>query len=953
MNYIQFLLLGLASGSVFAALALALVMTYRSSGVINFAVGSFALVATDVYGYLRQGQLLVLVPGLPATVGLGSPLGFWPALLIAVCATALLGLVIYLLVFRPLRAAPPVTRAVAALAINALVVALIAARIGTNALFVGPIFPGGTFHIGSASVPADRLWVTGTIVLLALAIGAAYRYTRFGVMTRAVAESEEGAVVSGIKPDRVAAVNWMISAAVAGLAGILVAPVVTVVPDSYTLFVIPALAAAIIGGFQSMPVAVAAGLAIGMLQSVALLLQSTYSWLPQSGLAELIPLVLLLVVLLLRSHPLPDRGTLIRQTLGRAPRPRMLAPTAIVAVAAAAVALAALQGSWRAALLTSLITGIVALSWVVVTGYAGQISLAQLGLAGAAAYLLTFFQDSWGVPFPFSVLLAGLGASVVAVVIGLPALRLRGLAVAVVTLAAAYALENLWFDNNSFNGGFKGAIASGPNLAGLNLGIGSGTAFPRLSFCFLVLIVLLVTGVCVARLRTSRLGTAMLAVRANERATAAAGINVVRVKLTAFAIGGFIAGVGGAFMAYDQGTLSSDSFTTVAGLALFTTVYLAGITSIAGGLASGFLAAGGLLYTLFQQWLSLSLNTWYEVILALLLLITLIFNPEGASHSWHLMADRINRRWEATRKKPTPAAAADAPAPAPNVEPKQASQPPAAAPRGAPAADLLSARQVRVAYGGVVAVADVSVTLAAGSIAGVIGPNGAGKTTFIDALSGFAAYSGHVDLAGARLDGLPPHKRVRAGIGRTLQNVELYDGLSVEENVQAGLRRSRSHGPDPLGETFALLGLATLRHAMAGDLSQGQRQLVSIARALAGRPRVLLLDEPAAGLDTRETAWLAGRLRDVRDTGIAILLVDHDMSLVLNLCDHIYVLDFGQLIASGPPAAIQSDPRVAAAYLGTGYDTDTDTAARAASADADTGAVLAVSDDGRPRGTRP
>jgi ABC-type branched-subunit amino acid transport system ATPase component/branched-subunit amino acid ABC-type transport system permease component len=950
MNYVQFLLLGLASGSVFASLALALVVTYRSSGVINFAVGSFALVAADVYGYLRQGQLLVLVPGLPATVGLGSPLGFWPAMLIAVCCTALLGLVIYLLVFRPLRAAPPVTRAVAALALDALIEALIATRIGTNALSVSPIFRGGTLRIGSAFVPADRLWVTGTIIVLALVVGGAYRYTRFGLTTRAVAENEEGALVSGIRPDKVAAVNWMISAGVAGLAGILVAPIVTVVPDGYSLFIVPALAAAIIGRFQSMPVAVAAGLVIGMLQSVALLLQTSYTWLPQSGLAELIPLILLLIVLLLRSSPLPGRGMLIRQTLGRAPRPRMLAPTAAAAVVVAAVALAGLQGSWRAALVTSLITGIVALSWVVVTGYAGQISLAQLGLAGAAAYLLTFFQDSWGVPFPFSVLLAALGSTVVAVVIGLPALRLRGLTVAVVTLAAAYALENLWFDNNSFNGGFKGAIANGPTLFGINLGTGSGSAFPRLSFCFLVLAVLLVTGVCVARLRTSRLGTAMLAVRANERATAAAGINVVRVKLTAFAIGGFIAGVGGAFMAYDQGTLSSDSFTTVTGLTLFTTVYLMGITSISGGLASGFLAAGGLIYVAVQQWLSL--NTWYEVILAILLVITLIFNPEGVSRSWHLLADQVHRRTEAARQKPA-TAATDTPVPAQATPPRLLTQRPAMALHSAQRVDLLSAQRIRVSYGGVVAVADVSLTLPEGSIAGVIGPNGAGKTTFMDALSGFAAYRGQVDMVGTRLDTLPPHKRIRAGVGRTLQDIELYDDLTVEENVQAGLRHSRSHGTDPLGETFALLGLTPLRRAMARELSQGQRQLVSIARALAGRPRVLLLDEPAAGLDSRETAWLADRLRQVRDAGVAILLVDHDMSLVLSLCDHIYVLDFGQLIASGPPEAIRSDPRVAAAYLGTGHATSTGASTGAASADADAGTVLTASDDGQQSGSRP
>jgi ABC-type branched-subunit amino acid transport system ATPase component/branched-subunit amino acid ABC-type transport system permease component len=926
MSHIQFLLLGLASGSVFASLALALVVTYRSSGVINFAVGSFALIAADTYGFLRQGQLLILIPGLPATVGLGNPLGFWPALLIAVCITALLGLVIYVLVFRPLRAAPPVTRAVASLAIAGLIEALIAARIGTNAVLVNPIFPGSTVTVGSAHIPVDRLWVTGTVVVLAVALGAAYRHTRFGVMTRAVAETEEGAVVSGIRPERVAAVNWMISAAVAGLAGILVAPIVPVVPDGYSLFIIPALAAAIIGRFQYLAVAVVAGLVIGMLQSEALLLQNTHPWLPQSGLPELIPLVLILIVLLLRSRPLPSRGMTVLKTLGSAPRPRLLVPTAIVATAAAAVALPALHGSWRAALVTSLITGIVALSWVVVTGYAGQISLAQLTLAGAAAYLLTYLQNGWGVPFPFSPLLAALGASLVAVVIGLPALRLRGLTVAVVTLAAADALETLWFSNNNLNGGFNGAVAHGPKLFGINLGIGAGSAFPRLPFCFLVLAVLLVIGVCVAKLRTSSLGTAMLAVRANERATAAAGINVVWVKLIAFAIGGFIAGLGGCFMAYDQGTLSSDSFTTVAGLTLFMVVYLAGITSIAGGLLGGFLAAGGLMYVVIQRWLSL--NTWYEVILALLLVITLIFNPEGVSRSWHLLADRIHEHW----KKPAPTAIAETPTAAARA--KQASERVAAAPGDARVTDLLTTQEVRVSYGGVVAVADVSIKLAERSITAVIGPNGAGKTTFIDALSGFVTYDGHVELAGTRLDGLPPHKRIRAGIGRTLQDVELYEDLTVEENVQAGLRHNRSDdAADVLGDTYKLLGLTALRNTVAGELSQGQRQLVSIARALVGRPHVLLLDEPAAGLDTHETSWLADRLRDVRDAGVAILLVDHDMSLVLGLCDHVYVLDFGQLIASGPPAAIRSDARVAAAYLGSGH---------AGSADAESSAALAA-----------
>ena len=925
MLHIGFLLLGLGNGAVFAALALALVVTFRSSGVVNFATGAIALYAAYNYAFLRKGEFLVPIPGFEKSVSIGGDPGLIPSILISLVLVAILGVVLYLVVFRPLRNAAPVAKAVASIGVLLIITAALAAQVGTAAMSVAPILPKDLYDLFDIRIPIDRVWFAVIIVLVGVLLTLWFRYTRFGLATRAAAESEKGALVSGLSPERIAIANWAISSAVAGLSGILIAPIVPLVPSSYTLFIVPALAAALVGNLTALGPAIGAALAIGMLQSEFQLLQGQHDWLPQNGLAQLVPLVLILVYLVFRGRPLPSRGAIVQRSLGRAPRPRGLLTPAVVSAAIGVIALLVTSGGTRAGVIFSLVFAFIGISWVVVTGYAGQISLAQLSLAGVGAFALNRFAEAWGVPFPLAPLLAALAATVIGVVVGLPALRVRGLPVAVVTLALAVALEALWFRNTDFNGGLAGAPIGSPEVFGVDLGIGTGNDYPRLSFGIFCLVLLLAVGGGVALLRRSTLGASMLAVRANERSAAAAGIDVARVKLTAFAIGAFIAGLGGALMGYAQTLATADAFTAIGGLGLFATVYIAGITSLAGGIVAGVIAPGGILYTVLND--AFSLGHWYEIIAGAALILTVIAQPEGVVGPWHHMVDKLRAMLDHRRTRPeahdasfldaADIDAVDVPAGvASAVVPRQYGD------------TVLSLEGVGVRYGGVVAVDDVSFDVREGEIVGLIGPNGAGKTTLVDAISGFAPSTGGVRLLGRDIGSLKPHRRMWSGMGRTFQGIELYEDLTVEENVAVGQEAARHGtentewaGDDAFDRLFQVLKLEDVRHRPVRELSQGHRQLVSVARALAGRPRVLLLDEPASGLDSTESAWLGQRLRDVRDFGVTIVLIDHDMGLVLEVCDRIVVLDLGAVIADGPPSAIRSDPKVTRAYLGSTHDT--------------------------------
>ena len=526
---------------------------------------------------------------------------------------------------------------------------------------------------------------------------------------------------------------------------------------------------------------------------------------------------------------------------------------------------------------------------MVVLGYCGQISIAQAAFFGLGAYGVAIGMVDYHLGF-FPAWLCGIGAAgLLGVVLGLGSLRLGGHYLAMVTISFQQILTLFltnWLEFTHGPDGIRGIPR--PRLGPISFE--GGHAFLALCMVTLVIVTL-----AVWRLKTGRLGRAMQAVRDNELAAGTCGINVFATKVIAFGLSAVLGGIGGGLFAGGFQYISPDQFSFGESIVLLTMALLGGVQSPFGSLI------GTMVLIILPEWLRFLKEVYLAVYGAAVILI-MVFLPDGL---WGLMLERVRKR-----AKPI---LGDVP------------KLPLLSQTGAARTDfVLTIEGLAKHFGGLKALDGISLAVRRGSVHALIGPNGSGKSTFINVITGlYKPTAGRVVFAGQDITHVPPYERNRAGLARTFQNIRVFRGMTVLENVMVGAERPGNDvAENPafvVERALAALDFVGLRgdaHRDVGALSYGHQRYVEIARALAATPQMLLLDEPAAGLNLTEKHELGELLKRLKGHGLTILIIDHDMKLVEQVADHITVLNFGKRIADGMPKDVLNHPDVIAAYLG-------------------------------------
>ncbi|MDQ1506558.1 MAG: branched-chain amino acid transport system ATP-binding protein [Actinomycetota bacterium] len=610
------------------------------------------------------------------------------------------------------------------------------------------------------------------------------------------------------------------------------------------------------------------------------------------------------------------RAELAEQERARRDSPetwRARARAALVVLAALMVLYpAAVDSYWTFVGTTALVTAITALSFVVLVGLAGLPSFVQATFMGIGAYT-TFNLEKADVGFPWTVLLSGLIVMVPAIIVALPSLRLRGVSLGILTLAAAVVADRLVFQWRWFTGVLSGASVPPAQLGPLHLG--SDTAQYGVAAIVFVLCLLFVW-----RITRGSTGRAFLALQGSEPGAVAAGLNPDLLKLEAFAIGGFLAGVGGSLFAYGLGSLSVVSFNFVVSLNLMVVAVVGGVYHPLGALAAGVVYAFG--PALLRE---ANLDPNLAFLLTGAGLVVALIAGRGGIAQW--VGSALRARSRPAILRPPSAGAVPATATRPAGQPQL---------DATPSDSVLELRGLGKRFGGVQAVSDVSLRIPQGQLAALIGPNGAGKSTLFRLINGMVAPdTGDVFLHGRSLLALSSTARARRGLGWTYQSTQLFPSLTTVENLLVPLEQHRPgdvagdvlsrpksrHRRGELVERAYLAldeaGLGRQANELVGNLPFGVLRRLEVARAVVSDPAILLLDEPATGMNVGETEDFAEFLRSIwARHHITIFFIEHDMNLVMPVAHQVFVLDFGQLIASGTPAEIQNNQRVIDVYLG-------------------------------------
>jgi ABC-type branched-subunit amino acid transport system ATPase component/branched-subunit amino acid ABC-type transport system permease component len=898
-EFLPFIVIGLTAGSVYGLAGTGLVLTYKTSGVFNFAYGAIAAVAAYVFYWLHVQQ------------GMGWQLAA------ALCLFVLgpfMGLLLELL-----------TRMLSQVGTQYQIAGMIGLTLGIEAVLrlwgnswsdpgqyvLFPDFlPTETFTVFDVNVGYNQLITMVIALVSAIGLYLFFRWSRLGVAMRAVVDNPDLANISGTNPTRVRRWAWVIGTMFAAMSGLLLGPTIGVSAFLLILLVVQAFGAAAVGYFSNLPLTYVGGLLIGIAAALSTKYINDITWL--GGLPISIPFIVLFVALLVT----PRRLLALRRSPPPPPphsaytAPPRVSITGGLVLVAVLVFIPDMVGLKLAAWTIAVMYVILFLSLGLLVRLSGQVSLAQLGLAAVGAAAFGHLVSDHSIPWLPAVLLAGLIAVPVGAVIAIPAIRLSGVFLALATLGFGIMLENMFYTQD---------IMFGPTSAGVHATRPSIGQTDR-GYYYVVLGAAVICAIVVVALTRGRLGRLLRGLSDSPLALDTQGTTINLTRVIVFCISAFLAGIFGALYAGFVGSINGTSFPAFNSLTILALVLL-----VVGGAPWYAITAAAALQLIPAYVDAPNISIYLQMLFGFAVIGVGLQarHPASVPAPVRRLLDRLGGR-----RRPEDVAAPAALKVVPAAEP-------AITPVGATASETgLEIVDLIVRYGGLVAVDGLNVEAPLGRITGLIGPNGAGKTTTFNACSGLVRPArGRILLHGHDLTHVGPAARARRGLGRTFQKSELWPSLTVEENVALG-REAAIAGAnvahqitarpgdgkivdDAVRQAIALTGIEPLRHRQAALLTSGERRLVELARSLAGAFDVILLDEPSSGLDPSETERFGAVLQHVvAERRAGLLLVEHDMTLVMEVCEHIYVMDFGRPLFDGTPEDVQASELVQAAYLG-------------------------------------